>query len=196
MFDITLEIPVKILSGTEKRCRVKYPTDEQWKARASRQRLIKRSLGRGRTEYEPLNPGEVDAELFLAIRLDSAPPEFDAAEASKVIEKLERVEVIDTGRIGDEYKIEVLALGCTMQHYLKIPTQQQVIDYGRAAVKSHDERRYKVIRVSLEPAEGLYKDLLSKNEGYVGAVPVTHKSTVISELLGEIEAAGDDDSGF
>ena len=45
MLDLSKSITVPILSGTEKRCKVQFPTDPQWCERARKQRVIRDFLG-------------------------------------------------------------------------------------------------------------------------------------------------------
>lgn len=166
MFDPTKEFLVKILSGTEKACRVRYPPDEEWCARTRRQKAVRRLLGRGRSQYEVAGTEESDAALLAKIRLDNDGAEFDAAEAAKVIERLERCQVLDIERAGDRFRIEMRVAGGRVAHFLKIPTQKDVLDYGRASV-----------------------------EGYANpeAVPIVHKDVAVVELLAQVEAFQEED---
>jgi hypothetical protein len=196
LFDVAAEIPVKIISGGDLACVVKYPTDQQWIERAAKQRLIKRNLGRGASEFDSPNTAEGDSILFDQIRIDSDGPEFAGADRSTVIDKLERCRIVESARAGNEYRIEATPLGMRTIHTLRIPTQADILEYSRSAVKSRDMRRHQEIRVCLEPASVLYNKLLVKAEGYAGAVPITHKSSVISELVREIESASEEDESF
>ena len=98
-FDASKEFVVPILSGGEKRCSVRFPTDEEWCGWARRQRSVRRVLGRGKSQTEEIGLGEVNAELFGKIRLDKDGPVFDEAEAGAVIGKLERAAVVATRRL-------------------------------------------------------------------------------------------------
>ena len=162
MFDQSKEFIVKILSGGEKVCTVRYPTDEEWCARTRAQKAIRHILGRGRTEYEVHNAEEADAELFAKLRKDQDGPEFDSAEAAKVIERLERCQVLDAEREGDRFRIEMRVAGGRVVHALRIPTQKDVLEYGRASVRAVDSRRQQEIRL----ARGKPHNLCSKT-GYI-----------------------------
>ena len=195
MFDQTREYVIKILSGGEKACRVRFPSYEQWSERTRKQRAVRRMLGRGRTEYEVRNIEDADAELFGAVRLDADGPHFDAAEAGKVIERLERCRVIDVERDGDRFRIAMRVPGGEVLHVLKIPMQQDALDYGRAAVRAIDGRRQQEIRLALEPSADLWAKVCVEVEGYANpdAVPIVHKDVAVVELLAQVEAAQDED---
>ena len=197
MFDSSKQFVVKILSGGEKQCTVRYPSDTEWGERAQKQKLVRRLLGRSKSQYEALNGETVDAELLARIRLDEDGAPFDEAEAAKVIARLERVTVAAVERTGNKYRIELAVPGGRTVHVLRIPSQKDVLEYSRASIHVTDGRRQQEIRVSLEPAGRLYDKLVESTEGYAGAVPVIHKSAAISELLAEIDSEGEDDAeGF
>ncbi len=195
MFDQTKEFVVKILSGSEKLCTVRFPSDEEWCARTRAQRAIRRILGRGKSQYEVTNAEEADAELFAKIRQDKDGAEFDAAEAAKVIERLERCQVVDVERQGDRFRIEMKVPGAHVVHVLKIPTQKDVLDYGRASVRAIDGRRQQEIRLALEPSAELWAKVKAGVEGYANpdAVPIVHKDVAVVELLAQVEAAQEED---
>jgi len=195
MFDPTKEFLVKILSGTEKACRVRYPTDEEWCARTRRQRAIRRLLGRGRSHYEVTGAEEADAELLAKIRLDKEGVELDAAEAAKVIERLARCQVVDVERVGDRFRIALRVAGGRVVHVLKMPTQKEVLEYSRASVRAVEGRREQELRLALEPAAELWAKVCVAVEGYAGAeaVPIVHKDGAVVELLAQLEALGEEE---
>jgi hypothetical protein len=195
MFDQSREFIVKILSGGEKVCTVRYPTDEEWCTRTRAQKAIRHILGRGRTQYEVHNAEEADTELFAKIRKDQDGSEFDSAEAAKVVERLERCQVLDAEREGDRFRIEMRVAGGRVVHVLKIPTQKDVLEYGRASVRAVDSRRQQEIRLALEPSADLWTKVCGSVEGYANAegVPIVHKDVAIVELLAQVEAAQEED---
>jgi hypothetical protein len=195
MFDQSKELLVKILSGGEKACRVRYPTDAEWAARTRQQKAVRRLLGRGKSQYEVTGAEEADAALLAKIRLDKDGVEFDVAEAAKVIERLERCQVLDVERAGDRFRIEMRVAGGRVVHVLKIPTQKDVLDYGRASVHAVDGRREQEIRLALEPAAELWAKVRVAVEGYANAeaVPIVHKDVAVVELLAQVEALQEED---
>jgi hypothetical protein len=64
VFDSTKPFVVPILSGGEKRCEVRYPTDDEWCAWARSQRTVRRFLGRGKSQSEDLDLPKINADLF------------------------------------------------------------------------------------------------------------------------------------
>lgn len=88
MLDLSKSITVPILSGTEKRCKVQFPTDPQWCERARKQRVIRHFLGRGKSQTD--DDSETDRlnfELLSKIRLDQDGPVLTPAEATLVLGK-------------------------------------------------------------------------------------------------------------
>ncbi|MGQ9686624.1 MAG: hypothetical protein ACUVT2_10020 [Thiobacillaceae bacterium] len=197
MFDASKQFVVKILSGEEKQATVRFPSDAEWCERAQRQRLVRRLLGRSKSQYEAVNSEAVEAELFARIRLNEDGASFDEAEAAKVIARLERVSVVAVERTGNRYRIELAVPGARTVHLLRIPSQKDVLEYSRASLHVTEGRRQQEIRVSLEPAGRLYDKLIESTTGYMGAVPIIHKSAAVSELLAEIEAEAEEEGeGF
>ena len=90
VFDAAKPFVVPILSGGEKSCEVKFPTDDQRCAWARAQRTVRRFLGRGKSQSEDLDLPKINAELFTKIRTDKDGPVFDDAEAGMVIGRIER----------------------------------------------------------------------------------------------------------
>lgn len=195
MFDSAKPIQIRIKSGGEKVCTVRFPTDEEWSARSRALRIVRHSLGRGQTKTETLNAERIDAELFQKIRTDSGPV-FDEAEAAKVISLIERANVIECESDGSVYTITMDVPRGPVTHRLKIPLQKMVMEYGNSAMSITEGRRQQQIRVKLEPAADLYDKIADGVTGYVGAVPIIHKSAVISELLYQLdnEMAEEEDS--
>ena len=201
MFDRSKEFVVKILSGGEKQCVVRFPTDEEWCERTRGQRAIRRQLGRGRAEYDTSNTEAADAALFLKIRVDEDGPEFDEAEGSYVVGRLERCQVLDVERIGDRFRIAMQVAGGEVAHVLKIPAKRAAIEYGRASVRAIESRRSQEIRLALEPSAELWAKVYVDAEGYhpasgeeiAAAVPIVHKDVAVVELLAAVEAAQDED---
>ena len=91
---------VPILSGGEKRCEVRFPTDDEWCSWARGQRTIRHFLGRGKSQSEDVDLPKINAELFAKIRIDKDGPEFDDAEAGMVIGRVERCTVATSSARG------------------------------------------------------------------------------------------------
>ena len=70
MFDASKPFVVPILSGGEKSCEVRFPSDEEWCAWARAQRTVRHFLGRGKSQSEDVDLPKINAELFAKIRTD------------------------------------------------------------------------------------------------------------------------------
>lgn len=194
LFDSKKHFNIPIVSGEEKRCVLRFPTDEEWIQRAARQKSIRHFLGRGNSRSDVPNAEKIDAELFERIRQDKDGAPFDAAEASAAIARLERARVTSATREGGLYRIELKVPGATTVHVLKPPTKAQQLEYGRASVRITDGRREQTTSVNLQPSAKLYDDLVQgPPENYAGAVPIVHKDIVLVEILALIQALEDED---
>jgi len=192
MFDVSREFEIRIISGGDKTCRVRFPTDEEWIARAAKQRLVRRMLGRGKSSYDAPADDTANLELLQEIRKDADGEPFDEAEAANIIARLERVASLDVERIADEYQIGLGVPGGATLHVLRIPSQKDVLEYSRASLHVTEARSRQEIRVSLQPAGKLYDKLAIRTEGYAGSVPIVHKAAAITELLAAIQGEEED----
>jgi hypothetical protein len=193
VFDATKTMVVPILSGGEKQCEVRFPTDEEWGGWARSQRTIRRFLGRGKSQSEDVDLPKINAELFAKIRVDKDGPEFDDAEAGMVIGRIERCTVVNIEREGINYRIEMKVPGARVAHVLRMPTAKEMQDHERASTSVVAARRSVETRAFLEPSGALYDKLHVSHEGYAGAVPVVHKSAAVSEVIAQLSIDGDDD---
>jgi len=73
-FDASKPFVVPILSGGEKKCEVRFPSDEEWCAWARAQRTVRHFLGRGKSQSEDVDLPKINAELFAKIRTDKDGP--------------------------------------------------------------------------------------------------------------------------
>lgn len=192
MFDSSKTFVVPTIDG--KRCVVRFPTDQEWCDRARRQKLIRRDLGRGKSQFDPGRAKAIDADLFARIRQDADGPEFDEHDAAYVIDRLDRATVQNLERAGNEYTVALKVPGAVTVHVLRIPSQKQVDEYGDASAPPpiHGERTTE-LRVFLEPAGPLYDAVLARNDGYSGAVPIIHKLAAVSAMLRDISSRMEED---
>ena len=193
MFDATKIIEVPIISGGEKRCQVRFPSDAEWCAWARAQRTVRRFLGRGKSQSEEVGLPKINAELFAKIRVDVDGPAFDDAEAGMVIGRIDRATVTEATREGDKYRIEMKVPGARVVHVLRMPTAKEIQDHERASTSVVAARRSVETRAFLEPSGFLYDTLHISHEGYDGDVPIIHKSAAVSEVIAELAIEGDDD---
>lgn len=191
MFDSTPDIAITLRTpDVDKQVTVKFPTDEQWAARASRQKVITQSLGRGKSINKVINSEEVNSTLFSAIKIEG--DELDAYEAGEVIERLSRCNVLSADREGRGFVVAMTVPGGEVKHSLKRPSLKQVHDYRDAVANVIDGRRSQEFRMNLYASQELYDAILIGAEGYVSSVPIIHKGAAIAELLSVIDAEKDD----
>lgn len=202
MIDLTKPITVPILSGTQKSCVVRYPTDAEWCERAKKGRVVRHFLGRGKSQTDDDSQTDsLNADLLAKIRQDKEDGQaLTPAEATLVLGKLERTRVTSVSREGDSFRIELkTALGDTV-HVVGIPTAEQMLLHERQSTKTTEGRRNQEIRGYLEPSGELYDKIVKSAEGYViqrpgdqvGAVPIVHKVSVVTEMLAQLTAEDDD----
>jgi hypothetical protein len=177
---------VPILSGGEKSCEVRFPSDEEWCAWARAQRTVRHFLGRGKSQSEDVDLPKINAELFAKIRTDKDGPEFDDAEAGMVIGRIERCAVANVEREGINYRIEMKVPGARVVHVLRMPTAKEMQDHERASTSVVAARRSVETRAFLEPSGALYDKLHISHDGYAGAVPIVHKSAAVSEVIAQL----------
>lgn len=195
MFSTTKTFEIKIISGGDKRCSLRWPTDAEWAARAKRTRTVRRLVGRNQAVTEVADAPKANLELFEAIRIDKDGAAFDEVEASRAIEKLERVEVVSVDREGDSYVVRLAVPGGEVVHRLRIPLQADVVEYSRGAVQRREGRREVSTVVNLEPAAKLWDKITLGVEGYAegSAVPIVHKDVAVVEVLGAMQAEEEED---
>jgi hypothetical protein len=193
VFDGTKTLVVPILSGGEKRCEVRFPSDQEWCDWARAQRTVRHFLGRGKSQSEDLGLPKINAELFAKIRTDKDGPEFDDAEAGMVIGRVERCAVANVEREGINYRIEMKVPGARVFHVLRMPTAKEMQDHERASTSVVAARRSIETRAFLEPSGALYDKLHISHDGYTGAVPIVHKSAAVSEVIAQLAIEADED---
>ena len=95
-----------------------------------RQKSIRRTIDRRKSQTEFIPNEKADLDLFVKIRLDKG-AEFDEYEAANAISKLTYCEVTGCQRSGDEYRITVKTpFGATVRS-VGIPTQRDITLYRR-----------------------------------------------------------------
>jgi hypothetical protein len=205
MFDSNSEFPVVILSGGEKECRMKWPSDADWCSAARRRRVLESSLGNGKSQSRVLGAEAAYADLFVRCRVDTAGPQFDEAEAVAVISKLERCKVISCEREGNAFRVTMRAYSGRMiyegqmadvyqrvVHLIKMPMQADTLQFSRDSVPpSRDSRNAREIRSYLEPVGPFWAKIGTAEAGYAegSVVPIVHKDSAINALLEELRQA-------
>jgi hypothetical protein len=185
MFTTKAELSIPILSDGEKRCTVRWPTDVEFCERSRKRVIIRRTLGNGRMYTEVPNAEAADGELFRKIRVGETTTEWNDAEASLVIDRLEMCRVVDAIREGNEFVITMQVPGGRVKHRLQMPNQKDVSHYGTAAVRSVQTRHHSEDRVRLEPSGDMWATCKGVAEGYGegSEIPIIHKDVAVVEML-------------
>lgn len=198
LFDHRLEKTLRLPVPSSKRCRLRFPTDQEWVEAHRRVKLVRQNLGRGKSRTETYGVEEGHQQLFNEIRQDDAEP-FDEVEASRIIETLTMAEAEPAKPNGSGCTIPLLVVGdVETLHSMRYPSLKNQRRYDREATTVTTLGGGNVeIRGNLEVTGQLYDDLLIEARGYAeGArVPLAHKQAVISELmasLAELEVAVED----
>jgi hypothetical protein len=186
VFDAAKSFVVPILSGTEKRFKVRFPTDAEWCERARKQRSIRRFLGRGKSEAQDLDSDAIHLELFERIRQDQDGAPVDGPDAAAVLAKLEFARVDSCERDGDLFRMALKVPGALTEHVVAMPTRRQMDKHESASVKIIGARRAQEIRGFLEPTGELYDAIVKEALGYAGAVPIVHKFAVVNEIIAQL----------
>jgi hypothetical protein len=184
--------PVTIASGIDKECWVRFPTDAEWCERVRKIRVYRTPVGRDMFESNAPGQADVDLALFAKIRLDpDSGIDFDSAEASKVITKLDSCRIIDATRDGKQFRITMEVPLAEVTITLKSPTMRQAKEYEDGSMKLRSGRRTQEWRSFLEPAGELFKSVFVSQEGYAAdnLIPIIHQYAAIRELLDQSEEA-------
>jgi hypothetical protein len=189
MFDSNKPFRVKIMSGGERWAVLRWPTDQEWIARARKQALVQRASGV--SEVPDLN--EANATLITATQQESDGQPFDEFEATKLVTKIERCDVLDVNRSGEVFEVKMSVPGGEVTHKLRIPSVADAVAYRRAAADRKAGRRRVTITINLEPTLKLWEKVTAGVEGYAqgSTVPVIHKDVAVTELLNELEEIED-----
>lgn len=188
-------VPHPDFENGKKTCIVRFPTDKEWCQRAHRSVSVRKSSNDGAVRSDMPDLVAANKELFDKIKVEG--PDFDEAEASRIVEYLERCVVQETTKQGVEYTIKMKACdGSIVTHVLRIPTQKMLMDYGKQAVDIVGRKQTVETRVALEPSADLWKKIVVSFGGYADtfqeSIPVIHMDAAINELLTKLREDFDD----
>ena len=107
-FDASKSIVVPILSGGEKRCEVRFPTDAEWCAWARAQRTVRHFLGRGKSQSEEL-------ELLFVRRSPATIGLGEASRADALRSARTRAEVVAVPQLVDETRVSMVSAPVVVQ---------------------------------------------------------------------------------
>lgn len=170
---------------------VRWPTDQEWCNRTRRLKIVQTNLGRGKFRTDAENAQKVNSDLFRAIC--GSETDVDEAEASYVIDQLERCSVDSVDLDGQCFNVKLTAQGrFETAHRLKAPRQKLIVEYRRSLLDETFGRGKSEIRSKLEPAGDLYDAIHESHDGYEGEVPIIHKQAVVDAVIEKIQAIMDD----
>jgi hypothetical protein len=185
MFDASAEIELgfRLASGAES-VTVRWPTDQEWAARARSRKFIVRRLGRGVSETVPPAPNEADVQFYEKIALNGTPA-VTKGEARQIIDVLATAAVTNVTVEGNEASIDLNVLTGAVKHRVKLPTADQVIGMRAAAFRMLDlPFSQQQIQILLEPAARLWDECHGSSEDYAnGVVPALHKDVAMRSLI-------------
>jgi hypothetical protein len=199
LFDANRDYVVKIQHPDfpdGKKCTLRFPTDEEWAERTRNEVRIQYHTGQASRE-DNTNGDECNGWLFDKIRQDTDGPEFDEAEKTAAIRRIENVKFISIENTGSRYRVTLMAAGAEVVHLLNGLTEKQKREFGRAAVHRHQKRHFTEVRIQMEPSAELWAKLAPATEGYAegSRIPITHKDIAATEVLreqhAELEESGD-----
>ena len=190
MFDTQQNFTISIQSGGPKKATVRWPTDQELCDRIRKFKSVRRDVGQGMTHFDIINLEQVEMELFGKIRIDeeSGDP-FDEYEASDFLSKLLQAESGVIHRNGSNtYEAEIVVYGGTVKHRLRMPTQRDIVEYRREAMRTLQGRRHTDVRMSLEPVLRLWDKLQAGVEGYAegSGIPANHKERAVLDVMDEM----------
>ena len=174
------------IPATTKRPRLRYPTDKEWCDRVHALKIVRTSLGRDKSQSDV--PGQAAADLALYERIRKDDTVVDPAEASFVIDLIDRNRIASVEQEGERYRITLEGLGFSVSHLVRIPLQSESSEYEARSLKPVFGKRSTELLPALEPAGVLYDRVIVESSGYAGSVPITHKHAVIRELLDQVDA--------
>ena len=186
MFDTTATITIGLRTSQGKAdITVRWPTDEEWSAQRKRRTIFQRQWGRGTSEPE-IDTAEGDAKLYDAIKFNGAPP-LTPAEASSIINVIQRAEVMGVDLRADDAEVELDTMAGGVKHVLRIPTMDQIRALQKTSRLLNLQYNRQQIITSLEAAVSLWDKCQASVEGYAGAVPNIHKDAAIRAVIQAIE---------
>jgi hypothetical protein len=186
MFDAASEIEIGIyLASGAQSVTVRWPTDQEWAARARWRKIMVRRHPRGATEHQPPPPSEKDVALYEKVALNGVAT-VTKGEAHQIFDRL-AVATVTGVEIEGHYAIVDLIVytGETVRHRVKIPTADQVISMRAAALHMLDlPYNQQQLTIHLEPSARLWDDCQGSSEDYAnGVVPAIHKDAAIRAVI-------------
>jgi hypothetical protein len=185
VFSIDAEFELKTRSGQTVLV-PRFPTDDEW---SERNRSIKTMIVKYGKGSRTVTTGVEEAEEALLARLLGNDSYAD--HAGSLMQKLMRTDADDaTAAAGNTYEIKLTVVGgIETVHTLRVPSEREMRSYRKGAFAFIDLRHGKQeLKSSLSAIGEFYDLLVTKVEGYLGDVPLAHKSAVVIELTATVDA--------
>lgn len=164
---------------------LRLPTSAEMIERINKQKTIRTTLGRGKSQSEVPPSPDADLKLFAALRIDRDGVEFTAAEARSAILNFTRCEVVSCDRGADGYKIVLKTPFGDVSHTVREPMEDEMFEFGRTSTVSTDLRHNREELVwRADASVKLFDATIKSSEGYAPnvEVPAHHKFAVAGEL--------------
>lgn len=164
---------------------LRLPTSAEMIERIDSQKSIQRSIGRGKSTSEPVPNPEADLRLFESIRIAGEGENFDEFEARAAISRLTEVEVVESVREGEGFKVTLKTPFCETVHYLRVPTEKALHFYRRSIVASTSMRHgQEELKYRTSAGVDLFDSIIVRSEGYADGteVPAHHKFCVAGDI--------------
>jgi len=193
MFDPAQPIEVRLNTAAGiKSMSVRFPKNDEWIERAKKRRIVTTQLGRGRSVTQVADSDEIDLGFFHQLAVDKSDIEIDGTEATRIIEMLGAATAIDIAESGNMFVITLLVVGGRKTiHNLTIPSTPDIDRFRRAYVRQLElPANKRELRVNLDAAAQLYKNLSEGTEGYVGGstIPITHQAAALLAAIEKLES--------
>lgn len=176
--------------------KVHFPSDEQLSRRKTALVVISKTIGGGASETSTRMKEGMDARILSEILEDGNVN--DEAEATQVLEAIDRSRVTDVTNEGSTYRVFMTVAGAKTEHSLGIPKQGEIVAHRRASVrvvnKAYGVQEYVI---SYGKANDIYEELKQEVVGYApdSRIPLSHKSAVVDAVLSALERDLASDSG-
>jgi hypothetical protein len=165
---------------------LRFPTDEEWKARQDKRKHVVTDLGRGKTKEEDQGQ-EADAEMIqLCLEIEgSEPVVVSQAEAARIISELSEVALVSFERVGAGFDVELEDFADRLHSFrLAMPTADRVAAYRRDLVKVKPLGANKrSLSIDMAAVQKLWDELTNGNAPY----PLPWKSAVLKRVMESLD---------
>jgi len=188
VFDATKEYELGMRVEAKGPVVVRWPSDQEWTARARGRKILQRRLGRGVTEMVQPEPSDVDLAFYDKIKLNGG-TSLTKAEAALVGDTLAACAVTNVELEGDTATVTATVLTGQVKLRLAIPTAAQTVTFRRAAYRLL-ELPFNTQEIRMNPDAGarLFDECKGGSDDYTGGViPGIHKDAAVRAVIEQLE---------